>query len=45
MEKTTFDFEDGRGPVAAHQWINPDKSIGGWVADKNVEISVEIKAK
>ena len=44
-KQTTFDFEDGRGPVAAHQWINPDKSLGGWVADENVEISIEIKAK
>ena len=45
MKKTMYDFNDGRGPVAAHQWINPDKSLGGWVADENVEISVEIKAK
>ena len=37
-----FDFEDGRGPVPAHQHINPDKSIGGWVAD-SVEFSVEAK--
>lgn len=26
---TTFDFDDGNGPVAAHQHCNG----GGWVAD------------
>ena len=35
----TFDFGDGRGPVPAHQHINPDGSVGGWVAD-----CVEIEA-
>ena len=27
---TTFDFEDGKGPVPAHQHPNGD----GWVADE-----------
>lgn len=30
---TTFDFEDGNGPVPAHRHTNPDGVIGGWVAD------------
>ncbi len=30
---TTFDFGDGNGEVPAHRHINPDGSIGGWVAD------------
>lgn len=29
--ETTFDF--GAGPVAAHRHVNPDGSVGGWVAD------------
>lgn len=29
----TFDFRDGNGPVAAKRHINPDGSIGGWVAN------------
>ena len=28
---TTYDF--GSGPVPAHRHINPDKSLGGWVAN------------
>ena len=39
---TKFDFEDRRGPVPAHQHINPDGTIGGWVAD-SVEFSAEAK--
>ncbi len=31
--KLTFDFEDGKGPVAAKRHRNPDGSEGGWVAD------------
>ena len=27
----TFDF--GRGPVPAHRHVNPDGSLGGWVAN------------
>lgn len=30
---STFDFEDGKGPVPAHRHVNPDGSEGGWVAD------------
>jgi UDP-3-O-[3-hydroxymyristoyl] glucosamine N-acyltransferase len=30
---TTFDFGDSNGMVPAHRHINPDGSIGGWVAD------------
>ena len=30
---TTFDFEDGKGPVSAHRHMNPDGTEGGWVAD------------
>lgn len=33
---STFDFDDGNGPVAAHRHVNPDGSIGGWVADSAV---------
>lgn len=33
-EPTTFDFEDGRGPVPAHRHRNPDGSVGGWVSDE-----------
>ena len=29
---TTFDFEDGNGPVPAHRHMNPDGTEGGWVA-------------
>ena len=29
IDMTTFDFGDGKGPVAAHQHANG----GGWVAD------------
>ena len=29
MTNTTFDFEDGNGPVPAHRHSNG----GGWVAD------------
>ena len=42
MKPSTFDFDDGRGAVPAHQHINPDGSIGGWVAD-NVEFSADAK--
>jgi len=31
VSKKLFDFE--RGPVKAHRHINPDKTLGGWVAD------------
>ncbi len=27
------DFQDGYGPVPAHQHVNPDGSEGGWVAE------------
>ena len=27
------DFRDGAGPVPAHRHVNPDGSVGGWVAD------------
>lgn len=30
---TIFDFGDGNGPVPAHRHINPDGTVGGWVAD------------
>lgn len=30
---TTFDFGDENGEVPAHRHINPDDSIGSWVAD------------
>jgi len=30
---STFDFNDGKGPVPAHRHKNPDGSEGGWVAD------------
>jgi len=33
MNKTKLQFDFGFGLVAAHQHINPDKSIGGWVAN------------
>ena len=39
---TVFDFGDSRGAVPAHQYINPDGTIGGWVADC-VEISAGAK--
>lgn len=29
----THDFGDGKGKVSARRHINPDKSVGGWVAD------------
>src|SRR3989344_6028702 len=29
----TYDFRDGNGPVPAHQHVNPDGSVGGWIAD------------
>jgi len=29
---TTFDYDDGQGPIPAKQHTNPDGSIGGWVA-------------
>lgn len=32
-ELRTFDFGDGRGPVPAHRHRNPDRSLGGWVAE------------
>lgn len=32
-EQTTYDFEDGKGPVPAHRHKNPDGSTGGWVAN------------
>jgi carbonic anhydrase/acetyltransferase-like protein (isoleucine patch superfamily) len=28
-----YDFFDGRGPVRAHRHTNPDRTLGGWVAD------------
>lgn len=31
--ETVFDFGDGNGPVPAHRHINPDGSLGGWIAD------------
>jgi hypothetical protein len=31
VETELFDF--GNGPVEAHRHINPNKSIGGWVAN------------
>ena len=31
-EATTFDFEDGNGPVPAARHKNPNGSEGGWVA-------------
>ena len=37
-KKLFFDFEDGRGEVEAHQHVNPDKSLGGWV-ENNCEVS------
>ena len=30
---TTFDFQDGIGPVPAHRHTNPDGTEGGWVAN------------
>ena len=44
MKKNNHNFNDGRGEVPAYQWVNPDKSEGGWVAE-SVEISAEIKAE
>ncbi len=44
---TTFDFGDGNGEVPAHRHINPNGSIGGWVANSaNVEKTacIEIEA-
>ena len=32
-QETTYDFQDGYGPVPAYRHRNPDGSIGGWVAD------------
>ena len=29
----TFDFKDDKGPVSAHRHINPDGTLGGWVAN------------
>jgi len=29
----SHDFKDGKGPVPAHRHINPDGTVGGWVAD------------
>ena len=34
--KSTFDFQDGNGPVPAHHHVNPDGSEGGWVAETAV---------
>ena len=31
--KSTFDFGDGNGRVPAHRHINPNGTLGGWVAD------------
>jgi len=31
--ETTYDFGDGYGAVPAHRHVNPDGTIGGWVAD------------
>lgn len=40
---TTFDFGDGNGNVPAHRHINPDGSIGGWVAETvTIETTVYI---
>lgn len=33
INKETYDFNDGNGPVPAHRHKNPDGSLGGWVAD------------
>lgn len=33
MSISTFDFQDGLGPVPAHRHINPDGSEGGWIAE------------
>ncbi len=34
MKKITkFDFEDGRGEVPAHQHVNKNGDVGGWVED------------
>lgn len=32
-ERLLYDFKDGKGPVSAHRHLNPDGTIGGWVAD------------
>lgn len=29
----TFDFQDGKGQVPAHRHVNPNKMLGGWVAE------------
>jgi hypothetical protein len=41
-KQIVHNFGDGRGEILAHQHINPDGSIGGWVAN-SVEISAEAK--
>ena len=46
----THDFQDGKGPVPAHQHTNPDGSTGGIVADTaqisgNAQISGDAQAK
>lgn len=33
QENSVHDFNDGKGPVPAHQHLNPDGSLGGWVAE------------
>ena len=32
MPLQTFDFNDGNGPVPAFRHLNPDGTLGGWVA-------------
>ena len=32
-KQNVFNFEDGNGEVPAHRHVNPDGSVGGWVAD------------
>ena len=31
--QTTFDFQDGKGPVPARRHVNQDGELGGWVAE------------
>ncbi|MEI6746754.1 MAG: hypothetical protein WCL34_12400, partial [Methylococcaceae bacterium] len=43
VEIIAFDFGDGKGAVPAHRHINPDSSLGGWVADTaSVDSSVYV---
>ena len=41
MTDATFDFHDGRGPVAARQHKNPDGSMGGWV-DETATVGTDV---